>query len=128
MREIFQRAGILGQMKRRIPVERFTYKGDPLRLDYGYQRNGTRGFVHALSLGRDPSQAKVLVYTAERVRAGLPGCEFTAIAETEPQAENSRHQFIAGLLNEQAIPLVSQVRLTDWVNRLRPALRTWSEL
>jgi Protein of unknown function (DUF3037) len=127
-REVFQKAGILGRMRRRVPVEKFTHKGDPLQLDYGYQRNGTRGFVHAVSLGRDPNQAKALAYTAERVRAHLPRCEFTAIAEAEPETENPRHQFIDRLLNDQAIALVSQARLVDWVNRLRPELRTWSEL
>jgi Protein of unknown function (DUF3037) len=127
-RQVFQTAGILGRMKRRIPVEQFTHKGDPLQLDYGYQRNGTRGFVHAVSLGRDPNQAKGLAYTAGRVRARLPGCEFTALTEVQPETENPRHQFIAGLLHEQGIEPVSQARLADWVNRLRPELRTWSEL
>jgi hypothetical protein len=126
-REIFQRAGILPQMKRRVPIEQFTYKGDPLQLDYGYQRNGTRGFVHALSLARDPNQAKVLAYTAERVRAHLGGCEFTALTEAEPQGENPRHQFIAGLLREQEIELVAPARLAGWASRLRPELRAWLE-
>jgi Protein of unknown function (DUF3037) len=127
-REVFQRAGILGRMKRRVPVEQFTHKGDPLQLDYGYRRNGTRGFVHAVSLARDPNQAKGLAYTAERVQAHVPQCEFTALVEAEPAADNPRHQFIDGLLRGQGIAVISQARLADWVNRLRPDLRTWSEL
>jgi Protein of unknown function (DUF3037) len=126
-REVFTRAGILPQMKRRVPVERFTHKGDPLLLDYGYQRDGTRGFAHALALARDPNQAKALAYTAERVRAELAGCEFTALTEAEPEKENPRHQFVAGLLAEQAIAIVPQVRLADWAGRLRPELRPWAE-
>ncbi len=126
-REIFERAGIFLRLKKRVPVERFTYKGDPLKFDYGYQRNGRRGFVHALSLARDPNQAKVLVYTAERVRAQLPVCEFTALTETEPLAGNSRHQFMKELLDEQKIEMKSQARLAEWASRLGPELRAWEE-
>jgi hypothetical protein len=38
-----------------------------MRIDFSYRRNGTRGFVHALALGRDPGQAKLLAFTAEAI-------------------------------------------------------------
>jgi hypothetical protein len=31
-----------------------------MRIDYGYRRNGTRGFVQALSVLRAPADAKLL--------------------------------------------------------------------
>ena len=32
-----------------VRVDEFTYAGDPMRIDYAYRRNGTRGFVQALA-------------------------------------------------------------------------------
>jgi hypothetical protein len=105
-----------------VRVDEFTYRGDPLRLDYAYQRNGTRGFVQAISLERDASQAKVLAYTAERIRERLRSTEFTAITETAPQEGNERHQFFARLLSDQRIAVVPLAQLEPWVNDLRPQL------
>jgi len=110
------------RLERSIRIEEFTQAGDPLRLDYGY-RNGARGFLHAVALGRDASQAKVLAYTAERIRARVANCEFTAITETEPLRENSRHQFIAKLLAEQEISIVPLNRIEKFAEELRLRLQ-----
>jgi hypothetical protein len=110
------------RLERGIRVEEFTQAGDPMRLDCGY-RNGAHGFLHAVALGRDASQAKVLVYTAERIRARLAKCEFTAITETEPLRENPRHQFIARLLAEQDISIVPLNRIEKFAEELRMRLQ-----
>jgi hypothetical protein len=110
------------RLERSIRIEEFTQPGDPLRLDYGY-RNGARGFLHAVALGRDASQAKVLAYTAERIRARVAGSEFTAITETEPLRENSRHQFVAKLLAEQNISIVPLNRIEQFAEELRARLQ-----
>lgn len=121
--EVFRSAGIWGRIQRNVRVDEFTVKGDPFHLDFAYQRNGTRGFLHALSLARDPGQAKVLAFTAERIKARLAATEFTAVAEVEPQPGNERHQFVAGLLAERNVMLLSVTQLTDFVSRLRVDLR-----
>jgi len=110
------------RLERGIRVEEFTQAGDPMRLDYGY-RNGARGFLHAVALGRDASQAKVLAYTAERIRARVAVCEFTAITETEPLRENPRHQFIAKLFAEQDISIVPLNRIEKFAEELRVRLQ-----
>jgi hypothetical protein len=71
-------------MERAVRVQEFTQPGDPLRLDYAYRANGTRGYLHAVALARDPAQAKVLAYTAECIRARQPNSEFVAITEVAP--------------------------------------------
>jgi hypothetical protein len=86
--DVFRRRRV-PKLERNIPAVPFTEPGDPLKLDYGYQ-NGVRGFLHAVAIGRDPAQPKILAYTARRVRAQLPDCEFTAITESEPAAGNPR--------------------------------------
>jgi hypothetical protein len=121
--EVFRRSRILDRMERGVRVEEFTQPGDPLRLDYAYRYNGTRGYLHALSLARDPAQSKVLAYTAECVRAKIPASEFTAITEVEPHPDNARQQFIARLLAEQKIEILPVARLDALASRLRPRLQ-----
>ena len=121
--QVFRGTGIWPRLERRLRVDEFTYAGDPLRLDYGYRRNGTRGFVQALSLSRDPGQAKVLAFTADAIRQRLPHPEFVAVTETEPRPqENPRHRFILGLLQAREISVVPLGRLAEWSYRLRPTL------
>lgn len=120
---IFRRHRILDKMERGIRVEEFTQPGDPMRLDYGYRYNGTRGYLQMVSLDRHPSQAKVLAYTAEQMRRRLQGAEFAAITDVEPVAENRRHQFVARLLEEQNISLVPPNRVEKFAENLRARLQ-----
>lgn len=121
--DVFQRAGVLRKMERGVRVEEYTEMGDPFRFDYGYRRNGTRGFVQALALGRDPAQAKVLAFTAARVRDKLAASEFTAVTEAPPREANPREQFVARLLEAQGITLVPSGRLEEFARRLAVSLR-----
>lgn len=121
--DVFRRHKILGKMQRGVKVEEFTQAGDPMRMDYAYRMNGTRGYVQALSLGRDPAQAKVLAYTAECIRAKHTHSEFTAITESSPLSENSRHQFIVRLFDEQKIAIVPLPQVEMFAERLRPRLQ-----
>jgi hypothetical protein len=123
LNDIFRRRGIWGKLQRGVRVEEFTQPGDPLRLDYAYRYNGTRGYIQAVALGRDPSQAKVLAYTSECIRARAANSEFTAITEVEPERENPRHQFIARLLAEQRIAVVPLNRVEKFAEDLRPRLQ-----
>ena len=117
--DVFRRHRVLSKMEKSLRVEEFTQLGDPMRLDYGYRVNGTRGFLQAVSLGRDPAQAKVLAYTAECIRARLPKTEFTAVTEVEPARENSRHQFVARLFAEQKIAVVPLSQIEKFADSLR---------
>jgi hypothetical protein len=120
--QVFRSAGIYTPMEKGFRVEEFTHPGDPLKLDFAYRSNGTRGFVHALALGRDPGQAKVLAFTAESIRAKLTSAEFTAVAETPPQPGNTSQQFVARLLEAQGIALVPVAELPGLASRLKPTI------
>ncbi len=121
--EIFLRRGLSGRMNRGIRVDEFTFKGDPLHIDFGYRANGTRGFLHSIALARDPRQAKEFAFTVERIRARVNDCRFVAITETQPRPDNERHQFVAQVLAEQKIEIVPVLRLDDFTDRLRPLLQ-----
>lgn len=121
--QVFRSAGIWARLERRVNVAEFTFDGDPMRVDYAYRKNGTRGFLQALALGRDPGQAKVLAFTAEAIRAKIPKTDFLAVTETEPRlTENPRHRFVTGLLEEHGVTVVSLGRLMDWAQKMRPGL------
>jgi hypothetical protein len=123
LRDVFRRKQIFRKMDQGVRVEEFTQPGDPMKLDYGYRYNGTRGFIHAVALGRDPSQAKVLAYTAEAIRSRLANSVFTAITEIEPASENPRHRFVARLLEEQRISIVPLNRVERFAEDLRSRLQ-----
>ena len=67
-------------MSRRLAAERYTRKGDPLRLDCGYRRNGAEPgsassalirIFHAVSLDGDIETAKVLAFASPRMHEGV---------------------------------------------------------
>ena len=123
LNDVFRRRGILAKMEKNVKVEQFTQPGDPLRIDYAYRYNGTRGYLQALSLGRDPAQAKVLAYTAGCVRARQTDPEFTAVTEVAPERENERHQFIVRLFDEQRITIMPLSQVEMFAETLRPRLK-----
>ncbi|HUA00980.1 MAG TPA: DUF3037 domain-containing protein [Candidatus Aquilonibacter sp.] len=123
LRAVLHARGVFGKLQRGVRVEEFTQPGDPMRLDYAYRYNGTRGFVHPVALGRDPAQAKVLAYTAEQIRRQIAKVEFTAITEIEPEPDNRRHQFVSRLFQAQAISIVPLNRVEHFAEGLSVQLR-----
>jgi len=122
LNDIFSRRRILDKMEHGVRVDQFTQPGDPFRIDYSYRYNGTRGYLHAVPLARDYSQAKVLAYTAERIRARAEHVEFSAITEVAPSPENPRHHFIMRLFEEQKIAILPLSRVEAFAESLRPRL------
>jgi Protein of unknown function (DUF3037) len=121
--DAFQRRRIIGKLEHRVPIQEFTHPGDPLKLDYGYRYNATRGYLHAIALDRDVSQSKVFAYTAESIRQHLPNSIFTAVTNAEPSRENSRHQFIVQTLQGQDISIVPLSQIDQFADELRPRLQ-----
>jgi hypothetical protein len=77
-----------------VRSEEFTFSGDPMRIDYRYRRNGTRGFVQTLSVSRAQGEVKSLAHTVERIRNKVAAGKFTAVTDVHLVAENERHQFV----------------------------------
>jgi DUF3037 family protein len=121
--DFFRTEKILRLMQRGVRVEEFTAPGDPMRIDFSYRRNGTRGFVHSVALGRDPGQAKLLAYTAGAIRERVKHSEFLAVTEREPALGNVRDNFVSGILAESDIRVVPLAELRKWAHDVAPALR-----
>jgi hypothetical protein len=124
--DYFRTEKILRLMQRGVRVEEFTAPGDPMRIDFSYRRNGTRGFVHSVALGRDPGQAKLLAYTAGAIRERVQHSEFLAVTEREPVRGNVRDQFVSGILAESDIRVVPLGELRKWAHEVAPVLRAES--
>jgi Protein of unknown function (DUF3037) len=124
--DYFRTEKILRLMQRGVRVEEFTAPGDPMRIDFSYRRNGTRGFVHSVALGRDPGQAKLLAYTASAIRERVRHSEFLAVTEREPARGNVRDQFVSGILAGGDIRVVPLGELRKWAHEVAPALKAES--
>ena len=66
--EALRRHGLWDRFEKDISVEQFTAPGDGFRIDFRYRPNGVPQYLHALSLERDWTQAKLLSYTFWRIR------------------------------------------------------------
>jgi len=121
--DYFRSEKILRLMQRGVRVEEFTAPGDPMRIDFSYRRNGTRGFVHSVALGRDPGQAKLLAYTAGAIRERVRHSEFLAVTEREPARGNARDQFVSGILAGRDIRVVPLAELRKWAHDVAPLLK-----
>jgi Protein of unknown function (DUF3037) len=122
--DFFRSEKILRLMQRGVRVEEFTAPGDPMRIDFAYRRNGTRGFVHSVALGRDPGQAKLLAYTAGAIRERIAQSEFLAVTEREPARGNVRDQFVSGILVDSGVRILPLPELRKWAHDVAPLLRT----
>lgn len=122
--QVWKLANLWGRLEKSIPVREFTFPGDPMRIDYGYRRNGTRGFVQTLSVSRAPADCKLLAYTAARMTARAPfGTEFAAVTDVPLAAGNERHAFVRETLRDAGIEPVPMEGFAVWVAKLRPMLQ-----
>jgi hypothetical protein len=122
--QVFRQAGRWDRIEKSVRVAEFTYPGDPARLDYSYRRNGTRGFVHCLSVTRAPTDAKTLAYNAEHITAKATlKTEFAAVTDVKLNAENERHRFVRDTLRDAGIEPVAMEGFAVWVAKLKPLLQ-----
>lgn len=122
--QVWKQAQLWQLIDKAVRVSDYTFPGDPMRLDYGYRKNGTRGFVHTLSVSRAPNDCKALAYTADRIarRAPFPS-EFTAVTDVELNPEqNQRHQFVRETLRDAGIEMLSMSAFATWVPKLKAQL------
>jgi len=121
--QVFKQARLWERLQKSLPAAEFTFSGDPMRIDYGYRRNGTRGFVQTLSVSRAPGDVKSLAYTVERIRNKVAASEFTAVTDVHLIAENERHQFVRETLRDVGVEAVPLEGLAVWTARMRPMIQ-----
>jgi Protein of unknown function (DUF3037) len=95
MRTQFERAGVWALMRKKIAASIYTMPGDPMKIDCGYRPNGVIKMFHAVSLEGDVEAAKVLAWSAPRLREGVQRVEgatleLTAVVEPLRTASNQK--------------------------------------
>jgi hypothetical protein len=122
--QVLRQARLWDRLEKSVRAEEFTFPGDPMRLDYSYRRNGTRGFVQTLSVTRAPADAKLFAYTAERITAKARlKTEFAAVTDVALDAENDRHRFVRDTLRDVGIEPIPMDGFAVWVAKLKPLLQ-----
>ncbi|HXJ13190.1 MAG TPA: DUF3037 domain-containing protein [Candidatus Limnocylindrales bacterium] len=121
--QVFKQAQVWERLQKGVRAEEFTFSGDPMRIDYSYRRNGTRGFVQTLSVSRAPGDVKSLAYTVERIRGKVAASEFTAVTDVHLIAENERHQFVRETLRAAGVEAVPLEGLAVWTAKMRPMIQ-----
>ena len=90
MRSQFADSGVWALMSKEIPASRYTQPGDPLKLDCGYQSNGTIRIFHAVSFRDELIAAKAFAYASPLLSKGVLAKEarqldLVAVIETPQQ-------------------------------------------
>jgi Protein of unknown function (DUF3037) len=118
--QVLRQARIWDRLEKSVRVAEYTFPGDPMRLDFSYRRNGTRGFVHALSATRSPGDAKLLAYTVKRIQEKARfASEFAAVTDVALSKENERHRFVSDTLRDASIKPIAMEAFASWVPKLR---------
>jgi len=122
--QVFRQARLWERIEKSVRASEFTFPGDPMRIDYSYRRNGTRGFVHCISVTRAPNDSKILAYTAERIttKAALKP-EFAAVTDAALDGGNDRHCLVRDTLRDVGIEPVAMEGFAVWVAKLKPLLQ-----
>jgi len=122
--QVWKAAGLWDRIRKSVRVAEFTFPGDPMRIDYSYRRNGTRGYVQTLSVSRAPADCKLYAYTAARIAARAPfASEFAAVTDVPLLLENERHRFVRDTLRDAGIEPVGMDHFATWVPKLKPTIQ-----
>jgi hypothetical protein len=122
--QVWKAAGLWDRIQKSVRVAEFTFPGDPMRIDYCYRRNGTRGYVQTLSVSRAPADCKLYAYTAARIAArALFASEFAAVTDVPLLPENERHRFVRDTLRDAGIEPVAMEGFAVWVAKLKPTIQ-----
>ena len=122
--QVLRHAHLWNKIEKSIRASEFTFPGDPMHIDYGYRRNGTRGFIHTLSVSRAPSDAKGIAHTVEYIAAKAPvKTEFTVVTDIDLKEGNDRNRFVDRTLREAGIEPVPLDHFAVWVGKLKPMIQ-----
>jgi hypothetical protein len=122
--QVWHEARLWGKIEKSVRAAQFTFPGDPMRIDYAYQRNGTRGFIQTLSVSRSPMACKEYAYTAQYTapRAAFKS-EFAAVTDVALDNDNLRHQFVRDTLRGAGIEPIPMAGFAVWVNKLKAMMQ-----
>jgi hypothetical protein len=122
--QVFRQARLWDKITKSVRASEFTFPGDPMRLDYSYRHNGTRGFIQTLSVSRAPADAKGIAHTFEQIAAKSSlKTEFSVITDIALTDQNDRNRFVDRTLRDAGIEPVPLDHFAVWVAKLKPMIQ-----
>ena len=119
--EALRRYNLWDRFEKDVSVEQYTAPGDAFRIDFGGRPNGVAHYLHALSLERDWTQAKLLGYTFWRIREKTEARLTAIVADADstlPSVESCRR-----ILTEARIAVEPLSRLDPFFASVREEFR-----
>ena len=128
MQSAFERAGVWDLIDREIPASKYTYKGDPLTIDCGYQPNGIFYMFQAVALARNVDAAKVLAYSYPELSQGIEHvrkakASLTAVVEDNLNPNSEEIGFALTILKDRGITIAPIKEMPLLAETARLALR-----
>ena len=115
--DAIRRHGLWNRFERDVSVEQFTAPGDGFRIDFAFRPNGVVQYLHALSLERDWTQAKLLGYTYWRIREKTEARLTAIVADADPALPAV--QSCRRILTESRVALEPLSRLDPFLEAVR---------
>jgi hypothetical protein len=117
LRNSFEKEGVLAMMLRDLAAEQYTYKGDPLKIDFAYRgrRQDAREVIRmfqAVPLSSNVDAAKVLAYSYPQIAEGISQKEkvdasMAAVVEDGLDMTDEGILFVQGMLERSKIAVAS---------------------
>jgi Protein of unknown function (DUF3037) len=110
----------LAHIRTTVRASEFTFPGDPMRIDYTYRYNGTRGFIQTLSVSRSPADSKGIAHTFKDIAAKSSlKTDLTVVTDIDLKVPNERNRFVDRTLRDAGIEPVPLDHFAVWVAKLK---------
>jgi hypothetical protein len=128
MQSAFEQAGVWDLIDREIPASKYTYKGDPLTIDCGYQPNGIFYMFQAVALARNVDAAKVLAFSYPELSRGIERVKqakasLTAVVDGNLDANREEIDFALDTMKNSGILVAYTTEMPAIADEARKLLR-----
>jgi len=127
MKEAFADAGVLTLVQRDLDVVKYTGRGDPFRMDFGYRVGNAVKMFHAVSVTANVEMAIGLVYRFSRVDAGMRleqiQPSLTAVIDGSLTSLDDGGRFAIGMLEANSVRVRTVGEATEIAGEVRQDLR-----
>jgi hypothetical protein len=127
MKDAFSNAGVLELMQRDLDVVRYTGRGDPFRIDFGYRVGSAVKMFHAVSVAANIDQAVAVAYRYSRVEEGMRReqlqASLTVVVEGDIALQDGRQRFAIAMLAENSARVRRVGEIAEIATEVRRELR-----
>lgn len=129
MNEEFRSALLLNRLDEEIPVADYTFKGDPLRIDFGFRlkESAPYTFLHAVSLVSNLERTKNVIHSWDDLQRGIQrrdsvSPEFVAIVEKEKYWQSEQAMALRAWMTDVGMQVQPETRMAQVSHDIRTSL------